>query len=287
MVLIFGPHVSLQGTADKFVNAVHDLHQMHANAIQIFTKSPMTTRYNSKFDDKVFTKAVAECIKGYKMFVVVHSSYLLNFCKDYTKQHWAMQSVIEDLKIVEKISTNPSKTGAIVHMGKNIGNKSVLECMHNFRESLKYILDKTGTLTCNVILETSCKSKNDIFWSIDSMAMLYHSMDPVYKRRIKFCVDTCHVYVSGYDVSTKAGMNKYFNEFNEAIGIQNLIVIHLNDTHSKLGSGLDRHAPVGTNNILNVGSLKAIKNLAIKNNIPMIAEAHTPFEPEYKFVKKT
>jgi deoxyribonuclease IV len=61
------------------------------------------------------------------------------------------------------------------------------------------------------------------------------------KSRVGVCIDTCHAYSAGYDLKTKAGFEKVFQEFEEVIGFEYLKGMHLNDSKKELGSRVDRH----------------------------------------------
>lgn len=89
-------------------------------------------------------------------------------------------------------------------------------------------------------------------------------------KNLKYCIDTCHIFTSGYDIRTKTNFKKYISQFNKYININNIGLIHLNDSYYELNSRLDKHE--------NIGYGKIGKNLIFiyeyfnKHNIPIIME---------------
>jgi deoxyribonuclease-4 len=85
------------------------------------------------------------------------------------------------------------------------------------------------------------------------------------------CLDTAHIFASGYDLCGHAAINRTITEFDKKIGLQNLKLIHLNDSASPMGSKKDRHADIGTGHI-GKKNLCLILNHPKLKNIPMILE---------------
>lgn len=118
------------------------------------------------------------------------------------------------------------------------------------------------------------------------MSKLYNSLEK--HSKIKFCIDTCHIFASGYDIRTIQGFDEFIRKFDNLIGIQNIQLIHLNDSKNPLNSGVDRHETLGNGYIFkdNLDTLKYILNFAIKNNISMITETDSFIEDEYSYLSK-
>jgi deoxyribonuclease-4 len=178
-------------------------------------------------------------------------------------------------------------SGVVIHMGKNTEKNPVEKCFENFVNSIIKILEKTESLKANIILETSCKSDNDLFFRIEQLGKLYKQIPENYRKRVKFCIDTCHVFVSGYDISTLEGVKDFFALFNKEIGLENIVLIHLNDSKVSLGKGTDRHEMIGKGFIFkdNNRSLKEIFRVSKKLKIPMISETHADIEQEIEIIK--
>ena len=103
------------------------------------------------------------------------------------------------------------------------------------------------------------------------------------RKRIKFCIDTCHIWASGYDISNQVNVKKYFSLFDKLIGIDKIACIHFNDSKTRLNSHIDRHADIGYGYIPMSG-LNAVINFAYKYKIPIILE--TPLDSVNKKTNK-
>jgi DNA polymerase/3'-5' exonuclease PolX len=173
------------------------------------------------------------------------------------------------------------------HKTKKI-NISENECLRNFINSLVLVLTETKKIP--IILETPVNRENIVGGSLESMALLYKSIPEKYKKRVKICVDTQHIFASGYDITTERGVNSYFENFDILIGLKNLALIHLNDSEKIFNSKIDRHAPIGEGYIFRnngIEGLKALIKIAIKNKIPMVLETNSQnFEKEITNIRK-
>lgn len=289
MVLRLGTHIKNTSRTCPLYNCINSSKLLKTNALQIFTKSPM------RCGDIKFTDEDKDLAKTYLLnndiYLVVHGQYILNFCKPPVKQPWAIHSIVQDLLLIDSVVNMSLPTGAIIHMGKNTLNLTRKECILNFKDAIEIIIDKLGNLNINLILETSVRSKNDIFYKIEDLAELYNTLSTKTKENVKFCIDTCHIFASGYDISTKKGMQEYFTTFDKLIGLKNVILIHLNDSQEPLDSGKDRHKAIGQGFIFdekNLDNLQYLTQLSDKHSIPVITEtAPEDIEKELNLVRST
>ncbi len=95
------------------------------------------------------------------------------------------------------------------------------------------------------------------------------------KDRVAVCLDTCHAYAAGYDLHVEKAVEKTLAKFDETIGLEDLRVVHLNDSEGGLGSGLDRHEHIGMGYIGTSGFKAILHNKAIRER-PLILE--TPID---------
>ncbi len=95
------------------------------------------------------------------------------------------------------------------------------------------------------------------------------------------CLDTCHAFASGYDLSNVAAVEKTANLIDSQIGLSNLYLIHLNDSKGKLGSGLDRHESIGEGTIGRSG-MSAILTSKKFQALPVILETPRDYDGEDK-----
>lgn len=233
---------------------------------------------------KVLTKNVrkehliglgTELIKK-NIVMVIHGSYTINLCHPQwsTKYNASIKSLIQDLNASYLIGKNC--LGVVIHMGKNISanNISDAQALNNYVIGLKDALKQTHSAT-SIILETGASQGSEIGSRLDRLAEIYKKLTREEQSRINFCIDTCHIWATGYDISTHSGVKKFFEEFNDKIGIKKIACIHFNDSRTPLNSHVDRHADLGYGFVGSIG-LKAIAQFAKKNNISLITE--TPLD---------
>lgn len=121
----------------------------------------------------------------------------------------------------------------------------------------------------SLILENTAGQKGDITSSIKSLAEI---IDRCGSGQIGgICVDTCHAFASGYDISSKAGIDRLLSEIKREVGLDSLKLMHLNDSKKPLGSGVDRHEHIGEGFIGISGFRKLLSDKRI-SRVPMVLE---------------
>jgi len=119
---------------------------------------------------------------------------------------------------------------------------------------------------------------------LETLSLIYQSLSLKERKHIKFCIDTCHIWASGYDISNPSKVKIYFDSFDKLIGKDKIVCIHFNDSKTPLNSHVDRHADIGYGYIP-IQGLKAVIQYAYKHQIPVILE--TPFDSINKSTHKT
>jgi apurinic endonuclease APN1 len=283
--LQIGWHTTISPSVIKGLSHIiqthHDGKSTYKYAAQIFLKSPMCA--GSCKLTAIDCQNVKEFLQQNNMYIVIHGQYIINFIK--TDIEWAIQSVIQDLKMVDQMVSNPSSTtlhgdgpstGVIIHMGKNTEHYSVETCIDNFYKNIKQVLETP--FQSKLILETSTKTKNgnDVFYDIKVFGQLVRYLKEKLTSeqydRIGYCIDTCHVFASGYDIRTREGFTDFIELWNSEIG--RLTVFHLNDSKVGLCCCRDLHQQIGKGFIYSdhKDGLQALLEYAKENNIPVILE---------------
>lgn len=213
--------------------------------------------------------------------IVVHASYTYNFCRVWDEYSWWIKSFQDDV-------LKACALGAeyiVLHFGKSLGMKKE-EAYNNMYTSLLYLHDHLSSCNIQILLETPAGQGSEICSSIDDLAHFYHkirkSPNKSFRNRVKICLDTCHVYAAGYMENVK-GITDYFKEFNTKIGINNIKLVHLNDSKVKFGYKVDRHAGLG-DGYIGIKNIVTLYNFFKDINIPIILE--TPGESYRKEIKK-
>lgn len=257
MTYIYGAHMSI---SDGFVAAMREAHDLlGANAMQIFLKSP-----RGRFKSKLTAGEAAE-VKKYAAevdfkYTVVHCSYLLNFAKEVSKDRWALDSLIDDLRGAEMIGAS----GVVLHVGKHL-DLDYDDAFKLLIPNLKTVLAETADLKAKIILENTAGQGTEMGRSFEELASI---IDALKDDRVKVCLDTCHSFAWGYDWRDSASV---FDDFERILGIDKLDVIHFNDSMKGRSSRVDRHANLDAGEI-GGDSLREVAHFAGKHSVPMILE---------------
>lgn len=168
--------------------------------------------------------------------VVVHCAYILNLAQpNEEKRQYAIDFVINELRGTSAIGAKY----LVVHPGAHMKDGVEIGC-ERIADSLMKILEETKDLDTVICLETMAGKGTECCSKFEEIKYI---MNKVGNDRIKVCLDTCHIWDSGYDI-----VNDYENvikHFDEIIGLDNLKVIHINDSKNVCESHRDRHENIG------------------------------------------
>ncbi len=288
---MFGIHFD-HSEYKNLLSGLKRAHKIGAKNIQIFVgdNHHTTLSKKDKFDPLEISK-VKEFIKLKKIKLFIHGLLSLNFCfpPDSPRFKWGLDNLIHDLKICNQFNCS----GVVIHLGSFKTPSIQLtyeECLKNFIKSLKIVLKKVKK--SKILIETSVNKPNTIGGTIESLSDIYQSLNTSDKKRIRFCIDTCHIFSAGYPVHKIDGVKRYFQEFDLLIGNSKIELIHLNDSKTGFDSHIDRHESIGKGFIFNKdlgGDPKALEELikiASKHDIPIVLETNSKyFSSEIKLLK--
>jgi deoxyribonuclease-4 len=211
--------------------------EIGADAVQLFAQSPRTWRFPSHdpADLDRFRVQRAEQKTG---AVLVHALYLLNLASP--KEDFYEKSVSTLCSTVEAASAIRAD-GVILHVGSHqgAGFDSALE---RVVPALAKALERRSGPTW-VLLENCAGAGGTIGRSIDELAAIFDELRRF--RRLGLCLDSCHLYASGCDVTDRDALDRLLDEVDRKIGLKRLRALHVNDSKTPLGSNRDRHANVG------------------------------------------
>lgn len=256
-------------------------------AAQIFLKPPMKVSTTKITEEQI--KETKRYIERNDVYLVVHGQYLLNFIREGSTIQWARKSLIDDLRTLNKITN----TAVVIHLGKNVTKDSNVQCIKNFTDNIRNVIDNTMDCNVKIILETSTKTKgpSDIFHKIETFGELKKSIEKdlgkeLFKKRIGFCIDTCHIFASGYNIKTKESFERWMSLWDTYIGIEHITLFHLNDSKGGEGCCRDLHEQIGSGLIYSeeTSGLKALINFAKNNEIPVIIESGGNQDIELKLI---
>lgn len=271
-----GAHASI---SQGFNNAVKDILNIKGNAVQVFLKNPRGGKLGKPLDDSDVNKT-RELLDSNNAFLVGHSSYLLNFAKSAEEIPWAIESLVDDINRIHKLGGK----GVVLHMGKTL-KYSIEEARKNMVRNTEKVLEKTPKETF-VVWENTAGQGTEMGYDFKDLGEVYKQAGE--NPRIKFCLDTCHSFAAGYDLSSREGVRKWKEDFDNYVGWEEVFCIHINDSLRELGSKIDRHENLLNGNIAEEG-FKEISKIAYETGKPLILETpigYSAYEKEIEMIKK-
>ena len=273
---------------DSIINALKLTKKIGGNVLQIYMGSKYLTTLREKIRlSKEEINIIKLFLKKYDIKLFIHAILRLNYCNDpfLKRNEWGIDNLVYDLEMCYKLKGS----GVIIHMGTHKTKKIDItydECLINFINSLKMVLDKTKKVP--ILLETPVNRKNIVGGTIEGLSKLYNNIPKEYIKRVKVCIDTQHIFASGYNLRNEAVTRDYFEKVDKLIGIKNVFLIHLNDSQKEFNSKINRHAPIGEGYIFSEDkeSLHYIINFANKNNISILLEtSYENYVSELNYLK--
>jgi deoxyribonuclease-4 len=270
----YGSHIGI--SKNGIIGAIDEIVKYDGNFIQIFITNPKGRKTTKRSDEELLT--INHYAKYNKVKIVIHAPYLLNFAHEFKKDSWGITSLINHLDACSKIGA----IGVVVHSGKYLHlDKS--EAIENMYQNLKYCLDNSPENT-KILLETPCGQGTELGGRLEEFRIIYNKFSEQDKKRLRICVDTCHVFAAGYDLSEPSKVKQFIKTFNTIIGWKYVDLIHLNDSRTQLNSKLDRHELLDEGHIKLKG-LSMIVKFAFKSGIPLILETPGGYPVEIPIIK--
>ncbi|MFN2628518.1 MAG: deoxyribonuclease IV [Gaiellaceae bacterium] len=229
-----GAHVS---SAGGIHTAIDRAEKLGCESMQIFTQSPRmwrATRHDPANLQRFRERRAQAGIGG----VLCHALYLCNLAapKDdvYEKSVAAMRSTME-------VACGIGADAVVFHVGSHLG-AGLEKGLERVLPAMEQVLELCGQTTW-LLMENSAGAGGTIGRSIDELATLFERLDR--HPMLGVCLDSCHLYVSGVDVTDRAALDAVIEELDGSIGLDRLRALHVNDSQAPLGSNRDRHENVG------------------------------------------
>jgi deoxyribonuclease IV len=229
-----GAHLSSAGGLHK---AVDRAEAAGADSLQVFTQSPRTWR-PTNHDPATFERFRERRAEVELAGVLCHALYLCNFAAPndevYEKSVAALRNTME-------LACAIGAEGVVVHVGSHLGSgldAGLERVVPAMEQVLELCSDETWLL-----MENSAGAGGTIGRSVGELAVLYERLGG--HPRLGVCLDSCHLYVSGVDVTDAAALDALLDELDDSIGLDRLRALHVNDSAAPLGSNRDRHANIG------------------------------------------
>lgn len=258
--LAVGFHVS---TSESIDLANDRAKEIGCTAFQIFTRNPQGWQYKDLEDE-----AVREFRRKFKRFrfkaCITHMPYLPNIASpEKIIYRQSVKSLTAELERCEKLGIPYLVTHMGSHRGKGI-EKGLKQLIAACNQALSKATDGT-----TLLLENMAGSTNSVGSSFENIQKALEGIGEV--KRAGVCLDTCHAFAAGYDLSSEERVAETLDKFDEIIGFSRLHVIHLNDAKGILGCHLDRHEHIGLGSIGEEGFKSLLKEKRVRQ-LPLIME---------------
>jgi deoxyribonuclease-4 len=244
--LILGAHESIAGGLSR---AFERAEGHGARSFQIFTKSARS--WAAPPLDPVEQRAFRAEARRTGIPAVAHGSYLANLASDQPLlREKSIASVLEELRRCEALGV----TALIIHPG---AHARLDEGIRLIASAINEVHAQTARFKAKIALEVTAGQGNCIGWRFEHLAEIIAQVDA--PSRLRVCLDTCHMYSAGYDISTPRGYDTAMRELEECLGTDRVHAIHLNDSKKPLGSRVDRHEEIGLGT-LGLGPFRELVN---------------------------
>jgi deoxyribonuclease IV len=229
-----GAHVSSSGGIH---NAVDRAVAIGADSMQVFTQSPRTWR-PTNHDPATFEKFRERRAETGMDGVLCHALYLCNLAAPnddvYEKSVAALRNTME-------VARGIGADGVVFHVGSHLGS-GFEHGLERVLPAMEQVLELTSDETW-LLMENSAGAGGTIGRSVAELATIFERLDR--HPRLGICLDSCHLYVSGVDVTDAKALDACLDDVDGTIGLDRLRALHVNDSATALGSNRDRHANIG------------------------------------------
>jgi deoxyribonuclease-4 len=263
-----GFHVSIAGGIS---NSVNNAKKIGCTAFQIFSRNPRGWAAKPLLQDEAdsFKKRLFE--SGIeKTSVFVHMPYLPNLSGPPGELYErSVKTLTEEIQRCALLGI----CYLVIHLGSHMGrgsNSGIDQLVSALKAATAHSKSSNEVV---VLLENNAGQRNNVGGTLEELRLILDRLGS--SKQFGVCIDTCHLFASGYDISTNESVHIVFEKIKDIIGLQELKAVHLNDSKGGLGSNLDRHEHIGLGAI-GVEGITAFLNHPAIQALPIIME--TPID---------
>lgn len=256
-----GTHVSIAGGLH---NAPGNAAKVGAEIFQIFSRSPHGGPVKEITKD-VQRQFKAEMDKHGLDTFYIHTPYFINFASSKSNIYYGSISVVrQELERGSLIGARAIMT----HLG-SFGELAEKEGLQKVAEGIEKVM-KGYKGSTQMLLEISAGAGKIVGDTFEELAAIMDNKK-LKGYDIGVCLDTCHMYASGYDLTNKKSVDKIFKQFDELIGYDKLVMVHANDSKAECGKHLDRHEHIGQGKI-GLGGFKLLAKHKVFGKLDWVLE---------------
>lgn len=238
-----GAHQSIAG---GFTKAVDRAIETGCECLQVFTRN--INRWDVSPLDPHEAAAFRQAVKDAGLsLVVAHDSYLINPASaDDALRKKSIAGLVTELERAEALGI----PWVVAHPGA-AGEQPLDEAVARAADGIAAALATTRTLAAGILIETTAGQGSCLGAAFEEIGTMLDRIDkkPGLAKRVGVCLDTCHVFAAGYPLAPLESLDDTLRQFDRAIGLERLVVIHANDSKRELGSRVDRHEAIGRGKI--------------------------------------
>jgi len=235
-----GAHVSAAGGVE---NAPVRAHEIGATGFALFTKNQRQWKAKPLTDENIslFKERCREL--GFPMEAVIpHDSYLINLGHpEKEKLQKSRDAFLVEMQRCEQLGIQLLN----FHPGSHLNKITEKECLARNAESINLALGQTDAV--KAVIEITAGQGTNMGFRFEHIAEIIDQVDQ--KARVGVCIDTAHAFAGGYDISTENGFTDTINRFDDIVGMNYLLAMHLNDSKKACGTQVDRHDSLGDGHI--------------------------------------
>ncbi|MBN1929584.1 MAG: deoxyribonuclease IV [Chlorobiaceae bacterium] len=257
-----GAHVSIAGGVE---NAPLNAQAIGAKAFAMFTRNQRQWHSAplAQASIEAFRRNCEEAgfLPGH---ILPHDSYLINLgAPEADKLEKSRKAFVTEMQRAEALGL----TMLNFHPGSHLNLVDEDACLATIAESVNRSLDATAEVTA--VIENTAGQGSNLGWRFEHLARIIELVED--KSRVGVCLDTCHLFASGYDLRTPEALDATLAEFDRVVGMEYLRGMHLNDAKQKLGSKVDRHECLGKG-MIGIDAFVHIMRHPALEEMPLILE---------------
>ncbi|MEF9919602.1 MAG: deoxyribonuclease IV [Erysipelotrichaceae bacterium] len=278
--MYIGSHVSMSSPY-YLLGALKEALSYNANAMMIYTGPPQNTRRKDMSEMKIEEAHILMRENNFDINrVIVHAPYIINLANSFKPETFTLgvDFLTKEIERVKAIGSSilVLHPGSHVLAGVDIGLSKIIE-------GLDQAMKDIGNV--QLAIETMAGKGSEVGSNFEEIA--YIKKHAKYGASIKVCLDTCHLHDAGFDLNN---FDTILDQFDQIIGIENIVCIHINDSKNIRGSHKDRHANIGFGEI-GFDQLNAIVHHPKLVNVVKILETpyvlnHPPYKEEIEMLNQ-
>nr|BAL59360.1 deoxyribonuclease IV [Candidatus Acetothermum autotrophicum] len=262
--MLLGCHLSISGGLEQTIARAEEL---HINALQIFSHNARSWKM-SPLKPEEAQRFIERRRHAHIEYAVIHTIYLINLASPDPKNFkLSVQALKDEVQRAGELKIPHVNT----HIGAHLG-QGVEQGLERIVEAIDTVLASPQAQSAPdvmILLENSAGEGTELGATFAELGTVLKNIKE--KSRVGVCIDTCHAFCAGYDLTTPQGLEQTLAELDREVGLEHVVLVHLNDSKFPLGSRRDRHEHIGQGYIGTEGFRLVVNHAALRDK-PFILE---------------